>query len=417
MSATFAPIDNATITALNGGSEQALEQIFRSQYEWLLARALERLKGEDAAAPRLLISTLREFWDERDGFHSSAEIEAFFNEELRHRARATRARMAAVHRFEKAEGVHTPPAHAAPSADAIWTDLVAELHKPQVDAATAAKRRREQSSHGVAEHISTVTKRGDWKAPVIIAAVASILALSGAWWFGKKSRAEVINQMLGSAEAQQITTRAGQLGSTTLGDGTTARIGPESRLVIVDGFGGDYRTLAVSGTVRFSVAPGNRQAFEARLGEVSVFSDGGVVTVRDYGEESLRLVRADSGSVRVRVAGGERTLSEGEALEINREGALATPSAVVVTRDLGWTANRLSLEDVTVAEAIQKLWRWYGMDITLVDTAKAEQRISIDVPLESSQGAIAAIEQAAGLRFEWVDNKMTFQPAAAQRGR
>ena len=105
MSATFAPIDAATITALNGGSEQALETIYRSNYNWLLARALERLKGEDAAAPRLLIATLREFWAERDGIHTSGEIEAFFNEELRHRARATRARMAAVHRFEKAEGV------------------------------------------------------------------------------------------------------------------------------------------------------------------------------------------------------------------------------------------------------------------------------------------------------------------------
>lgn len=417
MSATFAPIETATITALNGGSEQALEQIFRSHFDWLLARALERLKGEDAAAPRLILATLREFWDERDGFHTSAEVEAFFNEELRHRARAARARMAAVHRFEKAEGVKGGHAHAAPSADAIWQELIAELHKPRVDRATAAKNRREQSSHDVAEHISTVTQRGNWKTPAIIASVAAVLALGGAYWFSKVSRAEVINQMLGSADAQQVTTRAGQTGSMTLSDESLARIGPETRLVIVPGFGSDYRTLSVSGTARFSVAAGSSEPFEARLGEVSVFSTGGVVVVRDYAEEMLRLVRVDSGSARVKAGDVERTLSAGEALQVDRAGVVATPTPIVVTRDLGWTEDRLTLEGVTVAEAIQKLWRWYGIDISLADVASAEKIINIDVPLGSSQQAIAAIEQAAGLRFEWVDNKMTFQPAGSRRGR
>ena len=142
MSSTFAPIDAATIAGLNSGSEQALEKIFRDHYTWIMEAALVRLKGEDAAAPKLMVATVREFWEERDGFHSSAEVEAFFNEELRHRARAVRARMAAVHRFEKAEGVHKTAAHAAPTIDGIWAEIVAELHKPQVDAATVAKRRR-----------------------------------------------------------------------------------------------------------------------------------------------------------------------------------------------------------------------------------------------------------------------------------
>src|SRR5690606_30928526 len=101
MSATFAPIDQATISALNAGGERALEQIFREHYDWILERAYERLKGENAAAPKLIVNTVRELWEERDGFHSSAEIEAFFNEEFRHRSRAIRARMTAVHRFEK----------------------------------------------------------------------------------------------------------------------------------------------------------------------------------------------------------------------------------------------------------------------------------------------------------------------------
>jgi ferric-dicitrate binding protein FerR (iron transport regulator) len=413
MSSTFAPIDAATISALNAGGERALEQIFREHYPWLLERALERLKGENAAAPRLITATVRELWDERDGFHSSAEIEAFFNEELRHRARAIRARMTAVHRFEKAEGVHVAPPTTTPTADQLWAEVAADLHKPQVDPATAAKRRREHRSHEVAEHIQTVTERANWKMPVILIAVAAVVALGAAQIFGKVARADVINQMLGAATAQQVSTRAGQLGSVTLADNSTARLAPETRLVIVESFGTDYRTLTVAGSAVFNVTAGNAEDFEARLGDVSVFSKGGVFSVRDYGEEMTRMVRADSGDLHLMVGGTSHNLKSGEAVSISRTGEITTPDAAVVAQELSWTADRLTLRDVSASTAIQSLWRWYGMDVTLADSSAAARVVSIDVPLGQSQAAIAAVEGAAQLRFELVDRKMIFQSAAA----
>lgn len=410
MSATFAPIDQATISALNAGGERALEQIFREHYDWILERAYERLKGENAAAPKLIVNTVRELWEERDGFHSSAEIEAFFNEEFRHRSRAIRARMTAVHRFEKAEGVHVAPPASPPTADQVWNEIATELHRPVVDPVTAAKRRRENRSHDVAEHIQTVTQRAAWKTPVIIVAVAAVVALATAWWYGQKSRADVINQMLGSAEAMQVNTRAGQLGSATLADNSTARLGPETRLVIVDRFGSNYRTLSVSGTAAFEVSSGNANEFEARLGDVSVFSSGGAFSVRDYADEMVRTVRAESGALRLEVGGNSRTLAEGSAVTIDRSGTVTEVDAATAERELAWTGGRLVLRNVTVADAMQALWRWYGMDASVTDDAAAGRSVSIDVPLDSRQAAISALEGAAQLRFSYVDGKMTFQP-------
>lgn len=409
MSATFAPIDQATISALNAGGERALEQIFREHYDWILARALERLKGENAAAPKLIVNTVREFWEERDGFHSSAEVEAFFNEEFRHRARAIRARMTAVHRFEKTEGVHLPPPAASPSVDKLWSEIAAELHKPVVDAATAAKQRREHRSHEVAEHIQTAAQNAAWKTPVIVVAVATVVALATASWIGQKSRAQVINQMLGAAEAQQVNTRAGQLGSATLGDNSTARLGPESRMVVVEEFGSEYRTLSLSGTASFAVAAGNANAFEARLGDISVFSEGGIFSARDYADEMVRTVRADSGALRIVVNGTERRLSQGEAVSIDRSGAITDADAETADHALSWTANRLVLRDVSVADAAQALWRWYGMDVSVTAPEASARTISLDVPLDSRQAAIAALEGAAGLRFAYVEGRMTLQ--------
>lgn len=410
MSSTFSPIDPATISALNAGGERELEQIFREHYAWILERALERLKGENAAAPRLIISTVREFWEERDGFHSSAEIEAFFSEELRHRARAIRARMTAVHRFEKAEGVHVAPPATPPTADQLWTEISAGLHQPLVDVAAAAKKRREHRSHEVAEHISTVAQRGAWKTPVIIATVATIVAVVGAWWLTQSSRAEVVNQLLGSAEAETIDTRAGQTGSAQLSDNSTARLAPETRLIVVPRFGRDYRTLSVAGAAQFTVAPDGAHPFEARLGDITVRSSGGVFTVRDYADEQMRLIRADEGEIEVRLPSGDRNLAAGEALKIGRDGTAEAPSDAEALQGFAWTDARLVLRDVSVEQAAQHFWRWYGMDISVPDSAVAARTLSLSVPLESSQGAIAAVEGAAQVSFAWVDGRMTFQP-------
>lgn len=416
MSSTFAPIDASTISALNQGGERALEQIFRDHYPWLLERALERLKGENAAAPRLIAATVRELWDERDGFHTSSEIEAFFNEELRHRARAIRARMTAVHRFEKAEGVHLKPAQEPPSADALWKEIADGLHQPVVDAATAAKRRREHRSHEVAEHIQTVTQRAQWRTPVIVAAVAAVVALAGAWWFSQASRAEVINQLLGSNDAVQLQTRAGQLGNTTLADESVVRIAPESRLTVVPRFGSDYRTLVLAGAATFSVSAGNAQPFEARLGSTTVLANAGRFSARDYNNEDAKLVRADSGSVTVRMEdGSERTLAAGEALRIGRDGVAAAPSDDELAQAFAWTDGQFVLRDVTLAQAAAAMWRWFGMDVSVADSTIAERRLSVSVPLASSQAAIAAVEAAAQVSFQYVEGQMTFQQARGRR--
>jgi ferric-dicitrate binding protein FerR (iron transport regulator) len=278
-----------------------------------------------------------------------------------------------------------------------------------VDAATVAKRRREASAHGVAEHINTVTKRGNWKTPAIIATIATVVALAGAAWFSQRSRAEVITQMLGSADAQTLDARAGQIGSVTLGDKSVARIGPESRLTIVKGFGGEYRTLRVNGTASFAVASGGALPFDARLGEVAVTATGGGFTVRDFADENIRMVRVDSGEAVVTVAGNSTTLKAGEALVIDRAGTTSTPDAALVSQELSWTTARLVLNNQPLKDVLQALWRWYGMDVAVLDSTKLESPISIDVELGSTQDAIGAIETAADLKFEWVAGKMTFQ--------
>ena len=412
MSTAFPPIDSATIASFNKGDEAALEKIFRSHYAVLLERALERLKDEPAAAPRLVSAVVRALWDERDGVHTAGEIEGFVNEEFRQRARAIRSRMAAVHRFEKSEKVAAHEAHAPPTTDQLWKEIATALHQPVVDPATAAKHRREHAAHGAAEHMRSVTGPRNWKVPAMLTVVGALALWGGYTWASKASKVSVVTMMLAESDAPQIVTRAGQLGSVTLGDSSRTRLGADSKITMVKGFGREYRAASVSGTAAIAVAAGKKLPLEVRLGNVSVFSESAELAVRDFADEPVRYVQAKADGVRVTVGAAERTLKAGETVAIPRDGALREATADEAAQAFGWLDGKLVLHEVAVRDAMKELFRWYGLDITVRDSLTLDRKVSLDATLESTKEVIAAMETGAQLKFEWVDNKMTFRDGA-----
>ncbi|MCL4215141.1 MAG: FecR domain-containing protein [Gemmatimonadales bacterium] len=418
MSAPFAAIDAATVAALKGGDEKALEKIFRSHYDVLLERAVERLKGEPAAAPRLVASTVLELWAVRGSMETSAQVEGFFNEELRNRAGAVRARMASVHRFEKKEGVAAHDPRPAPSADELWKEIAETLHRPPVDPAEAAKRRRANAAHGAAEHIAKVSARRSWKGPALIATLGAIAVVVGVMYANKAGKAAAVSQLLASNDAQTVLTRQGQFGNLPLSDSSTVRLAAESRITVIPKFGVEYRAASVMGSAAVTVAPGNPMPLEIRLGDASAKASSGEFAVRDYPDDGARFVNARTATVEVTAKGGTRTLNPGETIAIDSAGMIRDATATEAAQYFAWVDGKLVLRDVTVAYAAQRLWRWFGMEVTVADSAARDRLISISVPLESSKAAVEAIGGAGGVVFGYdKDNKMIFSAPAPTRAR
>lgn len=420
MPASFPPIDAATLTALNNGDESALERIFRSHYNALLANAREQLKDDTPAAPRLVAATIRDLWENRASFKSSAEVEGFLNEEIRHRAKATRARMAAVHRFEKSEKVQHVQPHQAPTADTLWADIVAALHRPPVDAETSSRNRREHAKHEAAAHIARVAEPRAWKGPLALGLVAAVLGVFAFWYIGKASKESVITQMLVTEEPRGIATLGGQRGSLTLGDGSAVRLGAESRIVTVPEFGKKYRTARLTGSVELTVAAGNPVPLTAIVGDVTTEMSAGVLTVRHYAEDvgfPGTMVRVDGGDARVRAAAATRTLSAGQSVVLEAGGTLRDATAEEAAQAFAWTFDELVLADVTVAEALKHYRRWYGIDVGLNDPALGERRVSVIAPLASEPAAVAALAEQGNLEARWVENRRVLhdKPPARRR--
>jgi ferric-dicitrate binding protein FerR (iron transport regulator) len=420
MTASFPPIDAATLIALNGGDEAALERIFRSHYDALLANAREQLKGDTPAAPRLVMATMRELWEHRAGFKTGAEVAGFLNEEIRHRATAIRSRMAAVHRFEKSEHVQGVQPHEPPTADAVWADIVAALHQPPVDAETSSRNRREHAKHEAAQHIARVAEPRAWKGPLALGLVAAAAGIFAFWYIGKESRESVITQMLAAEESKAIATLGGQRGSLTLGDGSAVRLGAQSRIVVVPEFGKKYRTMRLTGSVEVTVAAGNAVPLTALVGDMAAELSAGVLTVRHYAEDvgfPGTMIRVEGGDARVRTAAATRTLADGESVVLDSTGTLRDATAAEATQAFAWTVDELILADVSLADALWHYRRWYGIDVGLDDPALGERRVSLIAPLASERAAITALEEQGLVESRWVEARRVLYDAPPARRR
>jgi ferric-dicitrate binding protein FerR (iron transport regulator) len=420
MPASFPPIDAATLTALNSGDEAALERIFRSHYDALLANARAQLKEDTPAAPRLVMATMRELWEQRATFKAGAEVAGFLNEEIRHRATAIRARMAAVHRFEKSEHVQGVQQHEPPTADALWADIVAALHQPPVDAEASSRNRREHAKHEAAQHIARVAEPRAWKGPLALGLVAAAVGIFAFWYIGKASKESVITEMLAAEESRAIATLGGQRGSLTLADGSAVRLGAQSRIVVVPEFGKKYRTARLTGSVEVTVAAGNAVPLEAIVGDMAAELSAGVLTVRHYAEDigfPGTMIRVDGGEARVRTAAATRTLAAGQSVVLDSTGTLRDATAEEVAQAFAWTVDELVLADVSLADALWHYRRWFGIDVGLDDPALGERRVSVIAPLASERAAITALEEQGQVESRWVETRRVLYDAPPVRRR
>ena len=248
--------------------------------------------------------------------------------------------------------------------------------------------------------------------PAILTLVGALCLWGGYTWASKASKVSVITQMLAETDAPTVNTRPGQLGSVSLGDSSRARLGADSKIVMVKGFGREYRSALVSGTAAITVASGNALPLEIRLGEVSVTAADGELAVRDFADEPARFVQAKGEGVQVKAGESSRSLKAGETVAITRDGALRDATADEAAQAFGWLDGKLVLRDVTVRDAMQDLYRWYGLDIAMRDTLTLDRKVTLEATLESTKEVIAAMEASGQLKFEWVENRMTFKDGA-----
>ena len=210
------------------------------------------------------------------------------------------------------------------------------------------------------------------------AAVVLVAAGLGLVWRSSHTTRSTptVSQIASATQVHQ--TRAGQVDTVKLADGSTVVLGPESRLTTADAFGGKAREIAFEGQGYFDVVHDDTHPFVVRTSSATLRDIGTTFSVRSDSVGGTR-VAVTSGAVDVvatRGAASEPTvLHAGDRAEV-LEGSMQVQRGTVTEGELSWTRGVLEFHDAPLSSVAQELRRWYGVKLVVTDSTIAARRLT-----------------------------------------
>jgi ferric-dicitrate binding protein FerR (iron transport regulator) len=414
---TSQPIDRDVLTGFRAGDEGSLERVFKQRFTELTDDARQQFGETHGPAPKVVERAFLRAWEERARFETPEALESFLRESVHEQVVRERSRIAALHRIDGHDSLRggLPRAAAQRAIEPIpleesWKHVHAMLHPASAEVRHKAL---DDARHEAAHHLADITKPRSLKLPLITAGVIAAAILGGLWWVDQNSADAAVSNALSSADARVIGSGAGQIGSTTLKDGTTAKVGPDTKLTISPTYGTNLRAVKLEGAASFNVQPGVKEPFAVRVRDVTIYATGTAFDVTAFPADPSVIVRVREGSVDVRGEGDPRTVTAGHAVAVNKEGAVSDISGPALQQAVAWVDGKFAVADRPLREVLPLLTRWYRIDLQVKDSSLLGRPVNGAATLDSSMAAIREIEKSTGLKFDWEGKTMVLRDAKA----
>ena len=422
MSTSVPPRDGATLpgSAAPGDSspvladEQALKRAFDANYDACLASAKSQLGDAASLAPRVVEVAFENAWNQRAVFATPDQLNTFLTDEIRHGSARALSRRFSGHRMGAMGGGAQAETHTASQADAakVWSQIERTIHgegnSAEANAAAATAGR-----HDAAVHMKSVAKRRSWAPAIAIGVVALGLALAGAVYMNRIGEDDAILSAVSAQGIQPIASSPGQIGSLTLGDGSKMRIGPETKVMIPDGFPTKIRAVKVEGTAFFDVAGGQQLPFRVVAKRMQFIATGTKFVVSAYPNDSGARVHVLEGTVTAKAGKKSSAVTAGQSLVITAD-TMHPPTDAERAEAFGWIDGQISVQHKQLRTVVEALTRWFNYDVKVPDLPLLDRDASFDVPLDSSRLAISQVEKSANVKFAYEGETKVFRDATGK---
>ena len=399
--------------------ENAFRRAFDLEYNGAMADARAKLGDAVSLAPRVVETAFVNVWQQRASLTAHDQFKKVLQDEVNHGAARALSRRAAAHRFGgggasagRDESTMTGTHPASPTADpeAAWSRIVRTIHG-EGHTADAHRAVASATRHDAAAHLKGVAKRPSWVVPVSIGVVALIASVAGVMYVDRLGDDDAAFAVASNPAIQPIQSSPGQIGTTTLGDGSKMRMGPETKVYIPDGFATKIRVLKVDGTAAFEVAKNEKLPFMVVARKALVTATGTKFVVSTFRPDSGTDVLVQEGTVTVRGGKAQKVpVSAGQAVVADSSGVRAA-KADERADAFNWVDGHITMQHRQLRFVVDALTRWFNSDVKVVDLPLLDRDASIDVPLDSAGLAIKQVEQSANVKFVYEGDAKVFRDA------
>ena len=197
-----------------------------------------------------------------------------------------------------------------------------------------------------------------WRAK-LAAVFAFAIAVGGLFYYLNRSPAK-------PTEAPWISMEnpAGKKTRFSLPDGTRVYLNSSSTLSYQKGFEGDVRLVRLKGEAYFEVAKDEKKPFRVHTDKWMVTALGTAFNLNDFSESKTNVALVE-GKVKVFINDLDETylLNSGEGIHYDPDLTAAERSVFEQATLLGWKAGKLIFHKASFEEVVNRLERWYGVDI------------------------------------------------------
>ena len=184
-----------------------------------------------------------------------------------------------------------------------------------------------------------------------------------------------------------------------LADGTRVWLNSESKLIYPVRFSGDIREVQMEGEICFQVAKNEKQPFIVKTKDVAVKVLGTLFNMEAYSDTRGVVTTLVEGRINVSNGQGERVVEPGQQV-------VATGDELVVTevdaeQFISWTRGICFFNEASLEEIMEKLGRWYDMEVFFVSPSLKEAHFSLEIKrYDNIADVLGKIEKTGRMKFK-----------------
>ena len=232
---------------------------------------------------------------------------------------------------------------------------------------------------------------------------AAVLALGVALNWNATSRLLRAICADGVVGSRTVVTRAAELDTVNLPDGSRAILAPNSSLRYAMAPLTGPRKLRLEGEAFFDVKHDDERPFRVQTRHAVIEDLGTTFVVREYADDSRARVAVRSGAATLRPSDGSSAspidLRPGDGAYIDSSGAIARFTGDPASYG-AWTTGRLTFDAAPLPDVLSRLASWYGVEFRMTDMTLTKQYFTGGLNSTSLSKALAILGPVVHARFE-----------------
>lgn len=272
-----------------------------------------------------------------------------------------------------------------------WENIPPTGETPDLDSTLYKihyKINKQEKGHGKAAQLLTYLTR--------IAAIL-LVPLSIAFFY-QLQKSNQSGEML-----QTISTPLASKTSFVLPDGSKVWLNSGSSISFPQEFDGDERLVQLAGEAYFDVKKSD-QPFRVETALFTVDVLGTAFNVLAYDNE-IPAVTLERGKVTLETKSKRQvTLLPGQQAVVDTVGHEIALTEVETNLFSSWINNQLILKDEPLGEVVNRLERWYNIEINVLDQSLMQKRMTANIEFESIREVMELMELTMSVRYEYDKN-------------